>query len=383
MFFFVPLGALLSLRKILNSKKIFGVSGWIQIFNYGCMVSLSAEILQVFTLDRHSSVTDLFSNIIGHILGITFIFIIFLKFFKEIDAILNKFVLKKPELTISIFFIVLIFILETFPFDFYFRNISLSQNIRFFAMNKIYFINIIRDLPLAFILYGSLTYFGLMTFWLYFSKNFKIFFLLFLFFILLLIPIFIEIWKLFLPSKYSAITWIISSQVAVIFGYLAGLIQIRKSIKGIDSESILKRRLLFFLMFTTAYLCFFISHNLAINSQLSSTVLVKSMFKVITPAELSVLKSYWLNLLILFARDMLVFLPAGFIFSNLANPLRNQRMGGRFFWILLALVLIMYYSFSKIIFGLEIGLIDIFSAGSGIILGCSFWFLYLLLLESQ
>jgi hypothetical protein len=80
---------------------------------------------------------------------------------------------------------------------------------------------------------------------------------------------------------------------------------------------------------------------------------------------------------------MLVFLPAGFIFSNLANPLRNQRMGGRFFWILLALVLIMYYSFSKIIFGLEIGLIDIFSAGSGIILGCSFWFLYLLLLESQ
>jgi hypothetical protein len=107
------------------------------------------------------------------------------------------------------------------------------------------------------------------------------------------------------------------------------------------------------------------------------------MFKVNAPPALSVLRSYRLNLLILFARDMLVFLPAGFIFARLVDPLKTLRFGGRLFWILIALVLILYYSLGNIIFGQDIGLIDIFTAGSGIILGCSFWFLYLILNKDQ
>lgn len=383
MFFFVPLGALLSLRQIFSTKKVFGSSGWIQIFVYGLLVSLSAEILQVFTLNRHSSATDIFSNIIGHVLGIALIFFTFLKFYKKTDVLLNKFVLKKPELTISIFFIVLILILESYPYDFHFWNISISKNIHRLIVDPIDYMNIIQDLPLAFILYGSLSYFVLITYDMHFSKNIKIFYLLFLFFILFSTPIFIETWKFIFPSKYRSLTWIISSQIALIFGFLLALYQIKKSILNLEFETIKKRELLFFLMFATAYLCFFINHNLVTNSHLSSTVLVKSMFKVNAPPALSVLRSYRLNLLILFARDMLVFLPAGFIFARLVDPLKTLRFGGRLFWILIALVLILYYSLGNIIFGQDIGLIDIFTAGSGIILGCSFWFLYLILNKDQ
>ncbi|MCK4894066.1 MAG: VanZ family protein, partial [Calditrichia bacterium] len=82
--FFMPLGILLSLRKILKYYRNFSLMDWFQIFITGFSVSLIVEFLQLFTFDRHTSVTDLLTNTLGNLLGAFLMLAIYLKFHAEI-----------------------------------------------------------------------------------------------------------------------------------------------------------------------------------------------------------------------------------------------------------------------------------------------------------
>lgn len=82
--FFIPIGGLLSLRKLGEKGVDLSSKYWIHILIFGASISLSVEFFQIFTTHRHVTLADFVTNSLGCILGAILMTFFLLKFKRSI-----------------------------------------------------------------------------------------------------------------------------------------------------------------------------------------------------------------------------------------------------------------------------------------------------------
>jgi glycopeptide antibiotics resistance protein len=343
--FFIPLGILLALRKILKFYQNFTIIDWFQIFITGFTVSLLVEFLQLFTFDRHTSITDLITNSLGNLLGALLMLVIYLKFHVEIKNLLYYIFVRKPEMAISGFFLIFIFISYSIPFTFQpaFRSIRWSFYVLLDSSIRIR--TLLLYLPFNIMIFGSFSYLLLIGVFRYFSQLFDSWKIYLLLLSLLGLPLILETYQLLIPIRNHAFTDIIAAEIGIITGMLFFYIQLRTNFRdqvhGNISHTDFQNAHAGFFQFLALVYLFYIFFYISFTKPLfASANNFGILFQPGIEYNFSVLKLKRLNLLIHFAKEVFAFLPAGFILSLLRDELQNWWKTGGFIAIILAIFII-------------------------------------------
>ena len=385
--FFMPLGILLSLRKILKYYRNFSLMDWFQIFITGFSVSLIVEFLQLFTFDRHTSVTDLLTNTLGNLLGAFLMLAIYLKFHAEIKHLLYYLFVRKPEMSISGIFLIFIFISYSIPFTFQPALISIKESYLILLRSPVHFHTFVVYLPSNIIIFGSFSYLLLMGIFRYFVDFFNSRKIYLLILALLGLPFLLELFQLLIPIRNHALTDIIAAEIGVLSGLLFFHIQKMRRFRDQDLQTIshaeyLQAHAVFFQFLALIYV-FFIFYYFSFTRPLFTSLNnFKVLFQPGIENNFSVLKLKRLNLLIHFTKEVFAFLPAGFILSLLIDELKNWWKMGGFIAILLTIFLIGILICSPFPFSIFFTFLSISATILGIWLGYIGYEIYKYLMNS-
>jgi glycopeptide antibiotics resistance protein len=385
--FFMPLGILLSLRKILKYYRNFSLKDWFQIFSIGFSVSLMVEFLQLFTFDRHSSLIDLLANTLGNWLGAVFMLAIYLKFHAEIKHLLYYLFVRKPEMSISGIFLIFIFISYSLPFTFQLDFISIKESYRILLNSSVHIQKVWVYLPSNVIVFGSLSYLLLLGIFRYFTRFFisqKIYLLIFA---LITLPFFLEIYQLLIPIRNHALTDIISAKIGVLTGLLFFYIQKMRRFNDKDPQMMnhfeyLQAHAVFFQFLALIYI-FYIYYYFSFSKPLVASLnSYEVLFQPGIEYNFSMLKLRRLNLLIHFTKEVFAFLPAGFILSLLIAELKIWWKTGGFIAILLAVLLLGISIYSPIPMSVFFTVLSIVATILGLWFGYIGWGIYKYLMNT-
>jgi glycopeptide antibiotics resistance protein len=347
--FFIPLGLLLAAKNILRYYRNFSFSDWFTIISAGFLCSVSVEILQIFTLDRHTSMTDLLMNTLGTAIGAGIMLIIYLRFRVIIKKILFTIFVGKPEILIAGLFLAVILISYSIPFTFQPSLKSIIHQYKILKMSVVNWTQFFISLPSQILLFGSFTYFFLVGLHKYFQKNSAVLKTILFTLSIMIIPILLEIFQVLVPIRNHSINDILSASGGVIFG--AVIFSFQQLSSGFKNDNLIavkkthiQNHTYFFRFITLTYIIyliiFFKIHLLLIGS----ADIYGDLFRVIEKAEFQLMKIKRLNLLIQFVKEVFTFLPAGFIISLFLE--RFKRNKNKLF-IVIALVLhLVYFSFA-------------------------------------
>jgi len=203
--FFMPLGILLALRKILKEYRNFLWSEWLQICATGAIISFSVEILQIFTRSRYPAINDIVMNTGGTFIGAACILGIYLKFRQQMKKFLLTAFAEKPEMILAGLFLVFIFLSQSAPFTFSLSLYSIFNQFQELLKNPIkidyFFSNLLSNL----IIYGVFAYFLFSGLDRYhscaISRTVDYLIKLSVFFL----PVFLEIFQFLLPERNHSI----------------------------------------------------------------------------------------------------------------------------------------------------------------------------------
>lgn len=318
--FFMPLGLLLAAKRILHYYRNFSFFDWFLIVSVGFLCSMSVEFFQIFTLDRHTSMTDLMMNTLGTIIGAGIMLIIYLRFRVVIKKILYNIFFGKPEAIIAGLFLIVILIGSAIPFTFQPSLVSIKEQFNTLRMSSISWKSILISLPSQIMLFGSFTYFFLVGSLKYYYKKFSIFHLTLFTFLLMIIPVALEIFQTLIPIRNHSVSDILTSSGGVLIGAAVFLLQ--QSQSWIVEKNVLPDRngqlfahFYFYQLFTLTYILYLFIIFKYQQPLFSSAEIYGDLFKSVTKPEYQLMKIKRLNFLIQFAKEVFTFLPAGFIIS--------------------------------------------------------------------
>jgi len=341
--FFMPLGILLALRKILREYRNFSMKDWIQIFFMGFSVSFAVEFLQLFTLDRHTSVTDMMTNTLGNLLGAFLMLIVYLRFHTQIKSLLFFLFVKKPEMSIATIFLVFICVSYSIPFTFQPSIVSVKYSYRLFLENQMQWRNFWVILPVQIIIFGTFTFLLMLGLYRYFTQFYHSSKMYLLISALFVIPLFLELFQLFIPIRNHALSDIISAEVGILVGIMFFLFQ--KYVRFADKKGseishmdYNRAHLEFFQFLGIIYLFYFTFYFVYNKPLFASAGNFQDLFIPGIKKNFQILKSKRLNLLIHFTKEVFTLLPAGFILSLLMQRLKRGWKVGLFI-VILAVIL--------------------------------------------
>jgi glycopeptide antibiotics resistance protein len=373
--FFIPLGILLGLQKILSNYRNYTLREWLVILGLGFSISSTVEFLQLFTLDRHTSFTDILTNSCGTLLGAGIILVIYLKFHLQIKAFLQRLFFEKPEMSIAAVLFIFIALSYSLPFTYQLNIASILQNFQQFTSLSIDTNFSFLSLMSSILMYGTLSYFLLSGIYRYFLSELsswqKFLILLFTF----TLPIFLEFYQLLIPIRNHSLSDILAAQG----GFLAGgvFFYLQKPWKadfsrlaGGEKSAYFNHYLHYFEGLMVIYLVYCL---LYFNSHLL-TFYPESFGKVWhTPKSVSDLHSAYLwrlQLLMHLNKEVFTFLPAGFILTFVQTEWKNK--GWKISVFLIFMILIVYFIYQL---SLADGwfVLSLFTLSSGLYLGQFFW----------
>ena len=373
--FFIPLGILLGLQKILSNYRNFTLREWLVILGLGFSISSAVEFLQLFTIDRHTSLTDILTNSSGTLLGAGIILVIYLKFHLQIKAILQRLFFEKPEMSIAAVLFIFIGLSYSLHFTYQLNIASILNNFQQLTSLRIDATLFFLYFMSSILMYGTLSYFLLSGIYRYFlselSKSQKFLILLFAF----TLPLFLEFYQLLIPIRNHSLFDILAAQGGLLAGGVFFYLQKPWMIgsprsPGGEKRDYFNHYLHYFEGLLVIYMLYCL---LYFNSHLL-TFYPDSFGKVwSTPKSISDLQSVYLwrlQLLMHFNKEVFTFLPAGFILSFIRSEWKNK--GWQITVFLLLTAVISYYTYQLYLTGVYF-LVSLFALLSGLYLGQVFW----------
>jgi len=381
--FFVPLGIILTLKVILREYRNLKLGEWLRIILTGALVSAGVEVLQIFTFDRTTSTTDVITNTIGTFLGGLLMLFFYLKFHREIKLFLVKVFAGKPEMIIAGLFLIFITLSTLAPFTFRIAWYSVKAQILSVEQNPFMVRNPVGELLTHMLLFGTFIYFLLSGLERYFYNRIRRLEIAAISFSLLILPVFLEIIQLIVPIRNHSLTDIFINQLAVLLILIYYFINLKIHPIKFTWEYFVQRHVRFFYFLTFVYLLYIVQRVAFSELSVSSWVMLKSMIPPISNNSKALRNFNRLNLLILLAKELFAFLPAGFILS--LTWLKKYKKSMRrllliFFTFSIPLV---YYYLGSTLERLQLNLLDFAAASSGIILGYVCWHIYEFMIEKN
>jgi glycopeptide antibiotics resistance protein len=345
--FFIPLGLLLATRNILHYYRKFSFIDWVTIVTAGFLCSASVEVLQIFTLDRHTSITDLLMNTLGTAIGAGIMLIIYLRFRVIIKKILYTVFVGKPEVLIACIFLAVILISYAIPFTFQPSLMSIKHHYKILKISSINWTQFFISLPSQILLFGSFTYFFMVGIYKYFFKKFTVLKTTIFTFLVISIPIALEIFQILVPIRHHSVNDILTASGGVLFGAVIFLLQQSKNRLNKESLAYIKKNhfqnhIYFFRFITLTYIfylfIFFKNHQPLI----SSLDIYGDLFRAVAKSEYQLMKIKRLNLLVQFVKEVFTFLPAGFILSLFLERFKMNK--NKLFTVIAFLLHLVYFS---------------------------------------
>ncbi len=223
--FFVPLGILLSLQRLLIVYRRFTLLDWLRIIGTGALLSLAVELLQILVPNRHPSAIDLVSNTLGTFLGGLLIFFLYTRYHRSIKSFLFTTFVGKPEMIMAAIVFAFIFVSQSAPFTFSVSIYTVRLVLREFFANPFHIDYFWSNLFSNLIIYALFSYFlflGLLRYHSRFVRQKKFFLLIIALFFY---PVFIEIYQLILPFRNQSLTDIFLALLGITAGGFIALFQ--------------------------------------------------------------------------------------------------------------------------------------------------------------
>jgi len=381
--FFVPFGVLLTLKIILREYRNLKAREWFRLLLTGAVVSASVEIMQLFTFDRQTSTTDVITNTTGTFLGAILILIIYLKFHREIKSFLITVLSNKPEMIIAAMFLLFIILSTLAPFTFRIAWISLKQQIILLKQNPWVVKNPVGELFTHTLLFGTFIYFLFSGIERYFSDNIKKLEVVAIVFSLSVLPVLLELIQLLVPARNHSFSDILINQLAITFILLYYFIIRQNRPAKIAGGYFVQRHVRFFYFLSFIYLLFLIQRVVFSEISVSSWTILKSMIPQSPPGIRNSPDYNRLNLLILVAKELFAFLPAGFILSLLWLKKFNNPIRRLFIILFILLIPLVYYYLGFVFEKLQFNMLDFIAASTGIGLGYICWHIYKFMIEKN
>jgi glycopeptide antibiotics resistance protein len=359
--FFMPLGILLALKKILTYYRRFSSSDWLQIFFSGFFISLLVELMQLFTYDRHTSVTDVVTNSMGTLLGAFSLLVIYLKFHDQIKRILFHLFAFKPEMTVSAIFLGFILISFSVPFTFQPDLVSLRENFRILINKPFSISQFFAGLPVSLILFGTFAYFLMNGIFRYLKRELSTMQVVSIIVTLILLPFLLEFYQVLIPIRNHSLSDIVAAESGIWGGliFFTGQTLTGQTFKQNkqDTDRIFFGYYMTFLKFLIwVYIAYFVTYFIYGDTLRSFLETIRDLFIRDSARQLALVKIRRMELLIHLAKEVFTFLPAGFVLSLTRFRLRQYFDKVLFISSLIILVLlgaylvnVMKYSFNGFI----------------------------------
>ncbi len=326
--FFIPLGIFMALNKILTYYRRFSLKDWAEIFLTGFFTSLLVEMLQLFTYDRHTSVTDLLTNTLGTLLGAGFMMIIYLKFHDRIKSVLYFLFVPKPEMSFAAVFFSFIFLSYSVPFTFQPSLSTVKHTMNIFINNLFSPGEFLNALPVSILLFSTFGYFLLNGIFRYFDEKINRTILYLILSGLFLLPFLLELYQLLIPIRNHSVGDILAAECGLFLGLLIFMVQHRfgknSKEKVGNHEYYFFQYLKFFKILSWIYIFYIIIFFFRENTAASFVETFRNLFVQGGKQHMAMIRYKRLEFLIRFAKEVFTFLPAGFILSLFLLQLRRQ-----------------------------------------------------------
>jgi glycopeptide antibiotics resistance protein len=373
--FFIPLGILLGLQKILTNYRNYTAREWLILLGVGFSISSTVEFLQLFTMDRHTSSTDVLANAAGTLLGAGLILVIYLKFHQPIKAILFQLFYQRPEMSISAVLLIFIGLSYSVPFTYELEISSIVDNIRQLGSIRINSSIFLLSLLSSVLMFGTMIYFLLNGMYRYFQQDLSRFQKLLILLLCFSVPVLLELYQLLIPVRHHSVSDIMAAggglSAGIAFFFLQKVWLTGSSPPAAADE---KNQFRLYLHYFEGLLIVYLAYCLLyFNSQLPTTFAVSSQNVLSTSKPTSDLQSFrlWrIQLLIHFNKEVFTFLPAGFILSFIRSEWKNK--GWRISVIFIFLALITYFIYQRFL-GDGYFSLSLLALLIGLWLGQAFW----------
>lgn len=381
MIFFIPLGVLFTLRIILSEYRNLRIKEWLKVIISGAIVSISVEVLQIFTFDRQTSFTDIIMNSLGTLVGAVLILVLYLKFHKEIKKVLFTLFVNKPEMIIAGLFLGFIVVSSLAPFTFRVSLHIVKKQFIELISGSFSTINPIGDFLAYLLLFSTFIYFLISGIERYFSDYLQKIYYTILVLWLFLIPIFCELFQLLLPIRHHSIADAVLSQMAILVSLIYYYFSKRRRQLDSISNYYEKRHTRFFYFLTLIYSIYIIHRMMFSSGTETSLSILKTLVDQTSFSHNKLSGFNRLNLLILISKELFAFLPAGFILTLIW--FRTLKTWQRRISLLISAVAIpvVYYSAGSLLNGFKYSLLDISAASLGIGFGYVCWHIYKFMID--
>lgn len=367
--FFVPLGILLGLKKILSYYRCYTRKEWLSILGVGGGISATVEFLQLFTMDRHTSLTDIITNSCGTLVGAALILFIYLKFHQRIKMILMELFFGKPEMSLAAVLSIFIFLSYSVPFTYEISISSVSESVRQFQSSSFRSSLFLLSGLSSMLMYGTMFYFLLSSLHRYFRdaisarQKFYVSLAVFAF------PVLLEFYQFILPIRGHSYYDILAAWVGLLSGMAFfiiqkyGLLTTNLQLSYNTNSEYLKKYASYFNYLLLIYLVYGIAYFQSL------TWLVELQLPV-SSNEIYHVRYWRLQLFMHFNKEVFTFLPTGFILTFIYSEWKSK------IWKILAyiilLILIIYYLFQLFRVNQYL-LLNVFALSLGVWLGHFFW----------
>ena len=342
--FFVPLGILLGLKKIVSYYRCYTPKEWLTILGVGCGISATVEFLQLFTMDRHTSLTDIITNSGGTLIGASLILLIYLKFHQRIKMILMEVFFGKPEMSIAAILAIFIFLSYSLPFTYEINISSVLQSYHQFQSSSFRLSLFLLSGLSSMLMYGTMFYFllsGLHRYWWKAISNRQNFYILLAVFVF---PLLLEFYQFILPIRGHSYYDILAAWIGLLSGMgffiiqKYGLLNTKLQLSHNMNLEYLKKYKNYFNYLLAIYLIYGIIYFQSLTGLME--------FQMPASSTAIYHERYWrLQLFMHFNKEVFTFLPAGFILTFIHSEWKSQ------IWKILAyiflLILILYYLFQS------------------------------------
>ncbi len=157
---FIPLGFFLAVSRQLRSLRPLRSPDFIRIFFQGLVVSTAVESLQIFTYNRHPSVSDVFNNTVGTCLGAIGFYLLAPTLLPRIRRMLRQWFESRPDNIMAVSLLGMLILIQLAPFDFGLNTHVLYRQIRRFMADP-WQLNLLfpSEFLVLFLMYAQVGYF--------------------------------------------------------------------------------------------------------------------------------------------------------------------------------------------------------------------------------
>ncbi len=313
--FFIPLGLLLALRKILRNYRLFSLVDWLGIVATGMGLSLFVEFLQIFSVTRSPSLTDVLTNTMGTIIGALSLEFIYWRFHQVLKHWLFLLFHRKPEMIISALLLIIIFIAQSVPFTFQLSLQSIQHQIQEFVREPFRLDYPVSDLLTNALLYGSWSYFLFVGIHRYHHTRLRGTLFWVLVATVFLLPVGLEAFQLLIPDRNHSLADVLLATEGIVLGMILWKIQERPGPWHLYDKDPLERHIVYFRVITVVYWLFLFNRLFLPIDPVTHTSALTHLIVTRSHHLFHLVERDRLEFLLSLAKEVFAFVPAGFVIS--------------------------------------------------------------------